>query len=248
MENTDMGTRMITSAQHLEENNRADIDRRKQTLRLLQLVSPSLPTGGFSYSQGLEYAVEAQWIKDSDDVYDWFLGQIEDVIAYQEIPLLVRLYRTYREDHLDSFVDWCHVSKAMRETRELRDEEQQRAIALIRLIENLGLIRKSVDRNALRCCQVAPFAIACVESGIELRDATIGFAWAWLENGMAAAIKLVPLGQTQGQQILMALTDSIAAALAIGLSVSDEDIGASSPALAIASSLHETQYTRLFRS
>jgi urease accessory protein len=80
------------------------------------------------------------------------------------------------------------------------------------------------------------------------RDAATGYAWSWLENLVLAGIKLVPLGQTRGQQTLARLATLIPSAVAAALEVSDEEIGASTPALAIASSAHETQYTRLFRS
>ena len=91
-------------------------------------------------------------------------------------------------------------------------------------------------------------AFACCHFNVELREASAGFAWSWLENQVTAGIKLIPLGQTSGQAILIKLAEDIDAAVAVGLEVDDEAIGFSAPALAISSALHESQYTRLFRS
>mgnify|MGYP001825662303 FL=1 len=92
------------------------------------------------------------------------------------------------------------------------------------------------------------FALACAAWEIPLRDAALGYAWSWLENLLLAAVKLIPLGQTAGQQLLHRLSADLPGAVAQGLTLEDDAIGASTPALAIASSLYETQYTRLFRS
>ena len=81
-----------------------------------------------------------------------------------------------------------------------------------------------------------------------MRDAAVAYAWGWLENLTLAAVKIVPLGQTQGQQILARLLEEIPVAVEIALALVDRQMGAASPALAVASSAHETQYTRLFRS
>ena len=96
--------------------------------------------------------------------------------------------------------------------------------------------------------QAAGFAFAAAAWEIPARDAALGYAWGWVENLDLAAVKIIPLGQTQGQQLLQHLIEEIPAAVDRAVGLGDEDIGASSPALAIASSAHETQYTRLFRS
>jgi urease accessory protein len=97
-------------------------------------------------------------------------------------------------------------------------------------------------------CQAAPFALAAVHWKIGLEDCLLGYAWGWTENQVAAAIKLVPLGQTDGQRVQLKLAERLPATVARAMKVEDDDIGAGAPALAIASACHETQYTRLFRS
>ncbi len=217
-------------------------------LRLMQLVSPSLPIGGFTYSQGLEYAVESGWVGDTASLRDWLHGLIEDSVACLEIPLLARLYRGCILQDIDALHTWGRYLLAARETRELRLEEQQRARALTRLLIDLGIGEAKRWQPAMHHCQTAPYALAASQWGILLPEAALGFAWAWLENSVAAAIKLVPLGQTDGQRILLELSEALPDAVERGLDLPDDKIGASAPALALASSLHETQYTRLFRS
>jgi urease accessory protein len=214
----------------------------------MQLVSPALPIGGFTYSQGLEYAVEAGWVTDVPGLQDWLLGQIEDTVACLEVPVLARLYHACVSRDLDALEEWSHYLLASRETAELRLEEQQRARALARLLVDLGVSDAKHWVTAMHHCQAAPYALAAVGWGIRLPEAALGYAWSWLENMVAAAIKLVPLGQTDGQRVQLALAESIPDAVKKGLALDDEQVGASAPALALASSLHETQYTRLFRS
>ncbi len=217
-------------------------------LRLLQLVSPALPIGGFTYSQGLEWAVEAGWVCDVESLDDWLEGLIDDNLGGLELPLLYRLYRACEQDDPVAIGRWGRMLYASRETRELRAEECNRARALITLLQNLGVAQIDAWRDVLAHCQAAPFAMAAVHWSIASEDCALGYAWSWLENQVAAAVKLVPLGQTDGQRVLLALAERLPIVVAKASLVDDDDIGAAAPALAIASARHETQYTRLFRS
>ena len=217
-------------------------------LNLLQLCSSSLPIGGFTYSQGIEWAVECGWISDEASLSDWLSDLIDTSLAQLETPVLVRLYQAC-EQHDDKALEyWSHWLLACRESRELRDEERNRGRALTSLLMELDVPKAAEWRDTLASCQTAGFALACVAWRIPLPQAAQGFAWAWLENLTLAGVKLIPLGQTAGQRILRNLSMTASQALQRGLTIPDEDIGASAPALAIASSRHETQYTRLFRS
>ena len=218
------------------------------SLRLYQLISPTLPTGAFTYSQGLEWAVESGEVHDTHSLKDWLLGLIEDGMAHLEIPVLTRLYQAFSKQDEDGVLYWSRFLLASRETSELREEEINRARALTSLLDKLGLEGVNAHRAALNRCQISGFALAAQCWQIPLEDAALGYAWSWLENQVAAAIKLVPLGQTQGQQVQLSLSDRVPAAVQQGLTLEDTKIGASAPALALVSSHHETQYTRLFRS
>ncbi|VAX06377.1 Urease accessory protein UreF [hydrothermal vent metagenome] len=221
-------------------------------LRLLQLFSPNLPTGAFTYSQGMEWAVECAWLKNEKDTYDWLQSVFKDSLQYLELPLLIRLYAAFKNRDYDSVSHWSQRLYASRETRELRDEEKQRARALFNVLKKLPDAQcwpelKSCHA-ALLNSQLAGYALAAYHWQIGLSELLNSYCWSWLENAVAVAIKLVPLGQTQGQRLLYELSAEIAALVACAQVLEDAAIGASTPALAIASSLHETQYSRLFRS
>jgi urease accessory protein len=130
----------------------------------------------------------------------------------------------------------------------LRDEEKNRGRALTNLLVDLGVTHAEEWRDTLSNNQTAGFTLAAVDWKIPLPQAAQGFAWTWLENLALVGIKLIPLGQTAGQRILHQLGEATHRAVQCGLTLPDKDMGASAPALAIASSRHETQYTRLFRS
>jgi urease accessory protein len=217
-------------------------------LRLMQLVSPALPIGAFTYSQGLEWAVESGQLPDQQAVYDWLHGQIEDTLTYLDLPILIRLYQAVQGDDPDGVNYWSGYLLASRETSELRQEEINRGRALGRLLVDLDIKQATRYREAMQLSQSAGFALAVVAWQIGLQQTLLGYSWGWLENQVAAAIKLVPLGQTAGQKLQLELAQLIPQAVELALQVSDTEIGASAPALAIASSMHETQYTRLFRS
>jgi len=217
-------------------------------LRLMQLVSPSLPIGGFTYSQGLEYAVECGWVKDASALEDWLEGLLADSMTYLDLPILRRLYEAITLKENEALMYWSDYLLASRESRELRQEEVSRARALTILLPNLGVSYDDEMSDAMNITQLTPFALAAVTWGISLHETALGYAWSWLENQVSAAIKLVPLGQTQGQQVQLRIAEKIPQAIEIGLLLDDEDIGACAPALGILSGRHETQYSRLFRS
>lgn len=217
-------------------------------LRLLQLCSSTLPVGSFTYSQGLEWAVERGWIRNSQDLSDWLADLVDTSLAQVEIPVLARLYAACEQGDARALSRWSEWLLANRETRELRDEERNRGRAFASLLVDLDVPQAAEWRETLAESQSAGFALACVAWRIPLPQAAEGFAWAWLENLTLAGVKLVPLGQTAGQRILRDLGEVASRAVQRGLVLPDEAMGASAPALAIASSRHETQYTRLFRS
>ena len=217
-------------------------------LRLFQLTSPSLPVGGFTYSQGLEWAVEAGWVEDAQALEHWLAGLLAHSVATLELPILLRLYRAIEETDQLSTLRWCNYLLACRETLELRKEERQRGLALAKLLPNLDITIPVDMANAIECTQLAGIALAAVRWNISPLDACKGYAWSWLENSTMAGVKLIPLGQTQGQRILLRVAAKIPAAITLAAKLTDNNIGSSTPAQAIASSRHETQYTRLFRS
>lgn len=217
-------------------------------LRLLQLVSPSLPVGAFTYSQGIEWAVESGWIRSIADVDAWLQDQLFGSLALVDLPILVRLMAAAAARDDRALSAWSDRVIASRETAELRAEESQRGRALTDLLIAWGLDGAPERKSVLAASQLTAFAWGAHACDIPIQMAATGYAWSWAEGLVLAAVKIVPLGQTQGQLCLNGLGAPIRQAVDRALSLEDGDIGASVPALAIASAGHETQYTRLFRS
>lgn len=218
------------------------------SLRLMHLVSPSLPVGGFTYSQGLEWAVESGWLGDAKDAERWLTGELKATLAWLDLPIAARMMAAVAADDQDGLAQWTHLLLAARETSELRAEERQRGRAMADLLRAWDLPGSADWRDLLAQSQTAGFAFAAVRWQIPVADALGGLAFAWAENLVLAAVKLVPLGQSDGQRVLIRIAAEIPAAVDLARGLGDDDIGASSPALAIASACHERQYTRLFRS
>lgn len=210
---------------------------------MLQITSPSLPVGAYSYSQGLEWAVEAGWVTDRQTFGEWLAEQLDGVIAYQELPLLQRIFLAQETADDMELQIWTEQVLARRETAELRREEQHRGRALSAL---LGSLYNETPADTE--CQMAAYVKFCSKENITLVDAMFGYAYSWLDNQVMAGIKLVPLGQSDGQALLYRLSEDIQTAVEVALTIPDEEIGYSTPGLAMASCLHETQYCRLFRS
>ncbi|MEL7538320.1 MAG: urease accessory UreF family protein [Pseudomonadota bacterium] len=210
------------------------------------LISPALPVGGYSYSQGLEFAVEAGWLTSTTDVDDWLFGVAGATLVHQDLACLARLHDAVANGDADATLRWNRALSASRETAELLDEDRQMGLALARLL-------RDVMPEATELLPAAPtfataFAAACVANSIDMDAALAAYAWVWHENQVAAAIKLVPLGQTDGQRLMLAAGERLAHLVECARAVDDDDIGLTLPAVAIASAQHERQHTRLFRS
>jgi urease accessory protein len=217
-------------------------------LRLLQLASPGLPVGGFTYSQGLEWAVEAGWVRDAAGFSAWQHEQLHDTLACLDWPVLARLYHACQADDAEAFGHWSRFLLANRETAELRLEEQQRGSAFARLLDGWQLGQAPAWRASLELSQLGGMAWLAVHWSIPLRQLALGHAFAWLEGAVMAGVKLVPFGQQAAQTLLRDLAAALPALLDQSLALEDHQLGGGLPLLAIASSRHETQYTRLFRS
>jgi urease accessory protein len=217
-------------------------------LHLLHLASPALPIGAYAYSQGLESAVHAGAVQSEADAREWILGLLEHVQTGLDVPLLARLHAAIACKDDAALDRWTRYLAASRESRELQDEDRALGRALARLLGDLGVAGASALAAHPSATLAAAFALAAVAYGIPLREAASGYLFAWLENQVAAAVRLIPLGQTSGRRVLLAGIAAIPAAVARGLELDEESIGAAAPGLAALSARHESQYTRLFRS
>ncbi|HTT37283.1 MAG TPA: urease accessory protein UreF [Burkholderiales bacterium] len=219
--------------------------------RLLRLASPMLPVGGFSYSQGLEAAIEHGWVKDEATALAWIGDVLGLSMGAFEAPVWCRLYGAWASGDVRAVSRWNEFFSAARETAELRAETCQMGYSLRALLVDGGEFESSRLEGLRAVSQPTlptVFSFACVAWAIPTRQALLAYVWASLENQVSAAMRTVPLGQTAGQRLLARLSDRLPEVVDAALEAEDDDLSNCAPGLAIASCRHETQYTRLFRS
>lgn len=217
-------------------------------LRLLQLVSPGLPIGMYSYSQGMERAIDDGLVTNATEVQEWLEGLLEHGLTQIDLPVMVRMFDAWALTDKESVVQWSKTLVACRETSELRSEDKQTGQALARLLVALDLDEAQDWLRKPEATLATLFSLAAVRWAIPKREAAIGYLWSWLENQVLCAVKLVPLGQVAGQRLLIALAAKLPEQVNKALLLTDDEIGSSVFGLALVSSRHETQYSRLFRS
>ena len=219
-------------------------------LRLLQLASPALPVGGFSYSEGIEAAVAHQLVHDEASAQTWLVDHLHLGQSRSELPVMAQAIPAWQQHDAAQLKHLNNWVMQTRETFEMRLQTEQMGRSL------LIWLRNQVDAEPLRmktCEELPPtwplaLALALSTHGIAVRQGLVAAAFGWAENMVQAAIKAVPLGQLSGQRILAALAAEIPSAVDHAMQMKTENRQAFSPRLAILSARHETQYSRLFRS
>jgi urease accessory protein len=228
-------------------------------LQLMWLASPALPVGGFSYSEGLEAAVERGLVPDEAAARHWLLDQLRLSLGRADLPCLARAARAWQRGDLDE-VGACNAwVLTTRETQELRLQTEQMGRSLTEWLRQRAPGDPRVEtlaRLAGAPSWPVAFALAVViltqpaggVVALPLREALMAHAFSWAENMVQAAIKAIPLGQNAGQRILDALQQALPAVIDQALKLPTLRAQAFTPGLAIRSSQHEVQYSRLFRS
>jgi len=219
-------------------------------MQLMWLASPALPIGGFSYSECLEAAVDTARAATESEASIWLVDQLHMTLARSELPAVAQAIAAWRADDQPRIAELNAWVLQTRESAELRAQTEQMGKSLLEWLKNHTTATPA--QIALLAAQEPTypiaFALAASATQAPVRECLLAFAFGWAENMMQAAIKAVPLGQSAGQRILSALTVEIPSAVDYALSVSDDTRQAFSPMLAILSSQHEVQYSRLFRS
>jgi urease accessory protein len=223
-------------------------------LQLMWLASPALPVGGFSYSEGLEAAVDSGRVTGEASAADWLVNQMTLAPARADLPVLAQAHDAWVRHDLGRIVELNDFIGRTRETRELRLQSEQMGRSLVEWLRNQAA--SAADDARLRhLAGLTPsptwpiaFALATARANASAAQALHASLFGWAENMVQAALKAVPLGQLAGQRILQALLEKMPALIAEALAMPPDDVQSFSPMLGIASAQHETQYSRLFRS
>ncbi len=222
-------------------------------LHLIWLASPALPIGGFSYSEGLEVAVERAGVATEKIASDWLTDQLHLTLARADLAVLAQTIPAWRSDHLPRVRELNEWVLQTRETHEQRLQTEQMGRSFVEWLRNQhaanpDTLTRVESLGAMDPTYPVAFALAIARTQASVRDGLLAFAFGWAENMVQAALKAVPLGQNAGQRILARLAGEIPVAVDHALKLTDTDRQAFSPMLAILSAQHETQYSRLFRS
>jgi urease accessory protein len=242
-------------------------------LRLLQLVSPALPVGAYTYSEGLETLVQQETIATANHLQQWLTQELQYGTIRIEAVILREAYDAAQQlaTDFDSAIaqlnHWNNWLSAFRETSEIREQSWQMGRSLIRLLQDLQpdtscdwnaravAILEKIDLEKIDLEKIEPpinfaisFAIAAAHWQIDRSTTILGYLQSWAANLVNAGVRLIPLGQTQGQQMIQTLAPEIVGAMADILQIKIEDVQACNWGVAIASMNHESLYSRLFRS
>lgn len=220
---------------------------------LLAWLSPSFPIGGFSYSHGLEWAVEDGTITDAATLRAWMEGVLTHGAGRTDGILIAHAYRAAADNDLDNLTEVAELAIAFQPTRERHLEATAQGTAFLAAVRaawpasGLDDLAARVTIDGIAAFPVA-FAAACAAHHVDLDAAVPAYLQAFAANLVSAGLRAVPLGQTDGQRTLAALLPVIAATAREALTAPLDDLGGAALRADIASMRHETQYTRLFRS
>jgi len=217
-------------------------------IRLFQLVSPALPVGAYAYSTGLEQAIELGWTNDEASVESWIDGVFRHSLCKLDIPVMQRLMNAFAENDVSQIQFWSDYLFNSRESAELQMEDAHLGTALARLATDLQIEGAALLKSQDDVPFATVYALICHRWKIPVHEAALGYGFMWIENQVAAAIKLIPLGQTAGQRILLHTGETLPNLVEQALTLPDDELGSFLPGVALASAMHETQYSRLFRS
>jgi urease accessory protein len=221
-------------------------------LALLQLASPGLPVGAYSYSEGLEWLVEEGRIGDRLSLEHWLRQELQLGAVRLEAAVAVRCHRAMQAQDFAQLMAWNEWLSATRDAEELRLQSWQMGRSLLNLLldlqPELGTSLPVTALQAKGCNFVTAFAIAAATWQIDLESAILAYLHSWATNLISAGVKLIPLGQTAAQQLLLALQPALEQASHAILKLPDVELAGCGWGLSLASMAHETQYSRLFRS
>lgn len=222
-------------------------------LSLLWLSSPSLPVGAFAFSQGLEQLIDGGHLNGAQDFEEYLADELKLSLAYWDLPLLKRMYEAVIAQDQPRLLKLDTLFQAGRETKELYEEERLIGSALMTLMRKLEVLPP--EFASLQVGQTPAWALfaALVPQSMgstkpECQSLLESYAFALMQGAIVCACKIMPLGQSTGQAVLLRLIPVIKEACQTAMKLEDQDLGTALPLTMIGSALHERQYSRLFRS
>ena len=223
-------------------------------LKLQSWLSPAFPTGSYSYSHGLEWAVEAAYIKDRESLVDWLEADLCCGSGRNEAIFFSEAWRSARDNDCTKLFEIASLAAAFRGTSEFARESSRQASACSVTLRQVWPDRLLESLSQLLAESDVPPALAVVlgvrsaREGIPVGIGLPAFLQSYVANLVTAGVRLVPLGQTDGQLAVAALEEAVLAASARSRNATIDDLGSAAFMVDLASMEHETQYTRLFRS
>ncbi len=219
-------------------------------LRLLQLASPSLPIGAYTYSQGLESAIEKGAVHNESSARAW-ISESLSIVADFEAPIVWRLLKAFSERNAEAVTYWSECFIAARDTAEFRAETIQMGYSLGKLVLDLNIADESLRAILVNQPEIPlPTAFACAAEALAVphEAALLGLLFSLIENQVLVCVKSVPLGQVSGQSLLFSLHPMIEKASHHAQSLDDDELSNWAPGLSLLSMQHEIQYSRIYRS
>ncbi|BBB60604.1 urease accessory protein UreF [Undibacterium sp. KW1] len=220
-------------------------------LHLLQLASPSLPIGAYSYSQGMEAAIEKDLVRNEATAKEWIINCLHEVVARFEAPVLWRLLQAFEGRDLAAVSHWTGLFIAARDTAEFRAESIQMGYSLGKLVNDLKIADAELLAILLAQHELPlPTAMAAAAVALQVppESVLLGMLFSWTENQVLVGVKSIPLGQVSGQRLLLSLRPELEKAARLAQELEDDQLSNWAPGLSLLSMQHEVQYSRLYRS
>lgn len=220
----------------------------ERQLHLMTWLSPAFPVGAFSYSHGIEYAVECGLVTDKNTLEQWISGIMQFGSGLSDAILFAETWRTVTKNDIEYLMYLNEYAFAFRATNELALESSQQGQSFVdmQMAYNSSTIFQQLKLDS--CSYPIAVAIAAAEQQIPLQEALVGYLHALASNLVSAGVRIIPLGQVAGLQVLSQINAEIPQIAERAINSSLADIGSSSPMVDWSSAQHENQYTRLFRS
>ena len=226
----------------------------RSLLRLQSWLSPLFPTGSYSYSHGLEWAVEARYVHDLPSLIEWLQADLCHGSIRNEAIFFSVAWRFGTRGERARLLQLAEVAAAFRGTAEFALESTQQAAAALGMLCRawpdplLDWLAKALREWELPASLAVVFGARAATQGVPVELALPAFLQSYTGNLVTAAVRLIPLGQTAGQLAVAALEEAVLSASARAENGTLEDLGSAAFMVDLASMAHETQYTRLFRS